>query len=91
ATVTITAAGIAFTTPEVTAPADQPFTLTFDNQDASVPHDVHIRDASGAEIFKTDTFPGAAARDYQVPALAAGTYGFVCTVHPNMTGSLTAS
>ena len=26
---------------------------------------------------------------YAVPALAAGTYPFVCTVHPNMTGTLT--
>jgi plastocyanin len=25
-----------------------------------------------------------------VPALPAGTYGFVCTAHPNMTGTLTA-
>ncbi|MEJ7697099.1 MAG: hypothetical protein WKF78_10900 [Candidatus Limnocylindrales bacterium] len=38
-----------------------------------MPHDVQLKDASGAEIFKTDTFPGAAKRDYQVPALAAGT------------------
>lgn len=91
ATVTITASGIAFTTPEVATPAGTPFTLSFDNQDAGVPHDVQLKDASGAEIFKTDTFPGAAKRDYQVPALAAGTYTFICTVHPNMTGTLTAS
>jgi plastocyanin len=26
--------------------------------------------------------------DYAVPALAAGTYQFVCTVHPNMIGTL---
>ena len=30
-----------------------------------------------------------AARCAAVPALAAGTYSFVCTVHPNMTGTLT--
>ena len=29
-------------------------------------------------------------RTYDVPALPAGTYGFVCTVHPNMIGTLTA-
>jgi plastocyanin len=28
-------------------------------------------------------------RTYDVPALAAGTYEFVCTVHPNMRGTLT--
>jgi len=25
---------------------------------------------------------------YNVPALKAGTYSFVCSVHPNMTGTL---
>jgi mono/diheme cytochrome c family protein/plastocyanin len=90
-TVTITASGIAFTTPNVTAPADTPFTLTFDNQDASIPHDVDIKDAANATVFKTDVFPGVESRDYTVDGLAAGTYSFVCTVHPNMTGTLTAS
>ena len=27
--------------------------------------------------------------EYKVPALPAGTYQFVCTVHPNMVGTLT--
>ena len=36
-------------------------------------------------------FPGVAQQTYDVPALAAGTYGFVCTVHPNMTGTLTVN
>jgi plastocyanin len=27
---------------------------------------------------------------YQVPALAAGTYGFICEVHPDMKGTITA-
>jgi mono/diheme cytochrome c family protein/plastocyanin len=89
--VTVTASGIAFTTPSVTAPADTEFTLRFDNQDAGIPHDVDIRDAAGATVFKTDIFPGVEARDYSVPALAAGEYSFVCTVHPNMTGTLSAS
>jgi plastocyanin len=89
--VTVTASGITFTTPSVTAPADTEFTLRFDNQDAGIPHDVDIRDAAGATVFKTDIFPGVEARDYSVPALAAGEYSFVCTVHPNMTGTLSAS
>jgi plastocyanin len=89
-TVDITASGIAFTTPNVTAPAGAAFTIHFDNQDASVPHNVQIKDASGASVFKGDIFSGVATKDYQVNALTAGTYEFVCDVHPNMKGTLTA-
>jgi mono/diheme cytochrome c family protein/plastocyanin len=88
--VTVTAQNIAFTPTTIAAPAGVPFTLSFDNEDASIPHDVQIKDASGAEVFKTDIFPGVGKRDYQVPALKAGSYPFACTVHPNMTGTLTA-
>ena len=56
-----------------------------------VPHNVQVKDASGASVFKGEIFNGVAAKDYQVNALQAGTYSFVCDVHPNMTGTLTAS
>ncbi len=45
----------------------------------SVPHDVEIKDSTGAVKFKGDVFPGVATRQYQVPALAAGSYPFICT------------
>ena len=76
----------------MTAPADAAFTLHFDNQDACVPHDVDIKDAAGDERLRdADVFPGVATQDFTVGALAAGSYPFVCSVHPNMTGTLTAS
>ena len=74
----------------MTAPAGTPFIIDFDNQDAGTPHNVEIKDATGRGQFKGDIFPGVATKHYQVPALAAGTYPFLCTVHPNMTGTLTA-
>lgn len=89
ATVNITALNIAFTTPAVSAPADVPFTIHFDNQDQGIPHDVVIKDASGATVFQGDLVTGVAQADYSVPALKAGTYPFICSVHPNMTGTLT--
>jgi plastocyanin len=87
--VQLAAANIAFTPTELTAPADQPFSLEFDNQDAGIPHNVEIKDPSGGVAFQGEIFPGAEKRTYNVPALAAGSYTFVCTVHPNMTGTLT--
>ena len=87
---TITAQGLNFTTTAVDVPAGKAFTLAFNNQDAGTPHNVEIKDASGKSVFKGDIVTGAIVKVYDVPALAAGTYSFACTVHPNMTGTITA-
>jgi cytochrome c oxidase subunit 2 len=83
---------IKFDKSELTVPADTPFVIHFQNDDAGVPHDVAIREGSptGNQIFHGETFTGVGARDYAVQPLPAGTYGFACTIHPNMTGTLTA-
>ena len=86
--VQISASNIAFEQTEVSAPAGAAFTIHFNNKDAGTPHNVAIKDASGMEMFKGDIVTGPIETDYPVPALAAGTYTFVCTVHPNMTGTL---
>jgi mono/diheme cytochrome c family protein/plastocyanin len=87
--VKVVASGIAFTTPTITAPAGKAFVIDFDNQDAGTPHNIQIKDSTGAVQFSGATFNGVATQAYQVPALAAGTYPFQCTVHPTMTGTLT--
>ncbi len=87
--VQVSAVNIAYEQSQISAPAGTGFTIHFDNKDAGVPHNVAIKDASGTEVFKGDIITGPAQADYQVPALAAGTYTFVCSVHPNMTGTLT--
>jgi plastocyanin len=83
----ISAINIQFEQSEVSAPADTPFVIRFENKEA-VPHNVEIRQ-NGETLFLGDLFNGPETRDYQVPALAAGTYEFICTVHPNMVGTLT--
>jgi plastocyanin len=87
--VQISASNIAFEQPAATAPAGAAFTIHFNNKDAGVPHNVAIKDAGGTQVFKGDIVTGPKETDYSVPALTAGTYQFVCDVHPNMTGTLT--
>ena len=86
----IEANGLAFSTTSLTAPADKPFQIVFDNQEAAL-HNVAIyRDASAAEkVLVEEPFSGPAVVVYEVPALGAGTYFFRCDVHPDMSGSLT--
>ena len=87
----LVAKDIAFDKAALTAPADAPFKIELDNQDASIGHNVAIHQGSptGPEVFRGEVFPGPAKMTYDVPPLAAGAYGFVCSVHPNMTGTLT--
>ena len=88
-TVQISANNIAFEQTTVSAPAGTAFVITFDNKEAQ-PHNIQIKDSSGTSMFKGDIVQGPKQVDYQVPALPAGSYTFVCDVHPNMTGTLTA-
>jgi plastocyanin len=87
---TIRAQGIQFLDRSVVVPAGRPFTIAFVNLDAGVPHNVDIRSEAGENLFVGEIFNGVDVRVYDVPALVAGTYPFVCTVHPNMTGTITA-
>ena len=83
------ATGLAFTNGKITAPANTPFTIHFSSQDSGVPDDILIKDSAGNTVFKGDMVTGPATVDYQVPALAPGTYTFTSTIHPTtMNGTL---
>jgi hypothetical protein len=90
----ITAQGTAFDTNCLVAPAAEPFTITFDNQDpAPVTHNVAIfpEPDSTEPIFAEEPFAGPQTVEYDVPALDAGEYPFLCQIHPTtMTGILVA-
>ena len=86
--IAIVAQGIKFDVATLTAPADKPFKIAFDNRDKGTPHDVDILDGTGAKVFDGKDFPGPAQETYDVPALAAGAYTFICSIHPTMTGTL---
>ena len=83
------ASGVQFQTTTLEAPGGQPFSIKFDNQDASIPHNIQIADGSGKNVFEGDTINGVNTITYSVPALTAGTYKFSCKWHPNMVGDLT--
>jgi plastocyanin len=85
----LTAQGTQFLEPTITIPAGKPFTLALDNKD-TLPHNVVLKDASGAKVFEGAIVTGPVVTVYDVPAIPAGTYTFVCAVHSNMTGTATA-
>jgi plastocyanin len=89
ADVNVVAKGIAFVTTSWTGPAGKAFTIAFDNEDAGTPHNLALIDSTGQQVFKGEPFNGVAIKVYDVPALDAGTYKFVCTIHANMTGEAT--
>ncbi|MCA1650159.1 MAG: cupredoxin domain-containing protein [Acidobacteria bacterium] len=76
----------------LTAPAEMTWTLEFENRDA--PPEIHnFAIVSGRtvadRIFMTPNLQGPATEIYEIPGLPAGTYEFVCTVHPDgMRGTL---
>jgi plastocyanin len=87
----VTAQGLQFTPTEISLPASQASTITFDNQDSGVPHNIDIFSDSGytTSVWKGDLVTGVATVDYDVPALDPGTYYFRCDVHTTMTGTVT--
>ncbi len=89
ADVVVTAENIAYLETSLAVPADTAFTIAFDNRD-TVPHDIVIKDSAGSTVFQGEIITGPAVVVYDVPALPAGAYGFVCSIHPNMTGTITS-
>ncbi|HEY6568876.1 MAG TPA: cytochrome c oxidase subunit II [Candidatus Limnocylindrales bacterium] len=88
-TLPLSAQNTTFSTDALAATADAPFTIEFNNEDVGMPHNVEIKDPGGAQVFLGKIITGPAKEPYPVPPLKAGSYTFVCTVHPNMTGTLT--
>ena len=93
--VTVVAQDIAFDQTEFSIPAGEEATVTLDNQDAGIDHNIAIYAnqedgiAKSNSLFAGEIFAGADSRDYAVGPLDAGDYYFQCDVHPNMNGTVT--
>jgi plastocyanin len=94
ATVSLVAENLAYDKSCVAVPANQPVTITLDNKDPGVMHNVAVyaEDVSknpGAKVlFRGDMVTHAGSKTYQVAARGAGSYYFRCDVHPTqMTGT----
>jgi plastocyanin len=93
-TAPMNAAASGFNPTTLTATANAAFTLVFDDQDNTVPHNLVLFNPDGSTKVAvqgdTSFFTGPAQRTYQVPALPAGAYPYKCEVHPGtMNGTLT--
>ena len=83
---------IQFDKKDVSVAAGQAFAIHFTNGDpAGLPHDVDIRQSDGRTVLQDKpTVDGGKDVTYDYTALKAGTYTFICSVHPqNMSGTLT--
>jgi len=86
--VSIVAKDIKFVPTALSVKADTAFDILFDNQDGA-PHNIDISSSGGATVFKCEIVTSTKVT-YAIPALPAGTYGFICDVHPDMKGTITA-
>lgn len=91
--VTVVAQNIQFDISKIELPAGTPTTITFENRDAGVQHNIAIFTNSSLdnELFDGDLLTGPGTAQYEVPALDPGEYYFHCNVHPNMNGTVVVS
>jgi plastocyanin len=87
--VEITADDLAFDAGTIEAPAGEAFTVTFVNNDSAQHNIAFYVEEGGDEIAVGRVIGEGETDEVEVPALDAGTYFFVCDVHPQeMTGTL---
>ncbi|HEX2053059.1 MAG TPA: cupredoxin domain-containing protein [Actinomycetota bacterium] len=87
---TVAASELEFDRNTLSVPAGREFTIAFNNR-SSTPHNVSISRTGEDPLFAGEIFSGPRTVYYRVPPLEAGTYDFICDVHPQqMTGTLHA-
>ena len=92
ATLKITAQGTAWDTEKLVGIVGQELTLTYENKDAGIPHNIHIfknKDATGDAVVQPEPAPGPETLTLKFGPLDAGDYYYQCDIHPGqMSGTL---
>jgi plastocyanin len=79
----ITAASLKFSPTTLYAVSGGTLTITLTNQDNLVPHNISVTGYGTA-----DTCAGPCTSSLFITTPPRGSYGFLCTIHPYMTGTL---
>jgi mono/diheme cytochrome c family protein/plastocyanin len=90
--VAVTASGIKYDVKELSVPAGTTFGIQFTQEDAGVGgHDVDIRTEDGTTVVDNPVVTEPGETIYVIEGLDAGTYTYICSIHPiaDMTGTLT--
>lgn len=85
----VNAQDIAFDVDLIEVTVGEATTVTFNNNDTGIPHNFHVE--AGDVDAKTDITPGPDTQSLEFTIDEAGTYTFICDVHPNMTGEVVAT
>jgi plastocyanin len=83
--INIRAFNSAFSEHTLTIPAHTEVTLTLENREVKVLHDIGVNIPS---VGHTETCAGPCVRSITFAAHEPGTYAFSCSIHPEMVGSL---
>lgn len=86
--VTLTAEGISFDQDSITVPAGEEVTITYENRDEALAHNLRVFGPD--EEFATEIAQGPVTQTLTFTIDEPGTYEFQCDVHPaQMSGTLT--
>src|SRR4029079_18645354 len=82
----LVAQGVELTPAAIHVPAGSPLSVTVDNRDAGIPHGIQLQaDTAPPTVLATgQVITGPATDRFEVPGMMAGSYRFICQVHPNM-------
>ena len=83
-TVTVVAQNISFRDTCLAAPANQQFTVSYENKDTIGHNIVFLESHTASQVmFRADIFAGPTTKTFTAGPFRPGTYAFHCEVHPN--------